>query len=118
MTLSFSQPVAKDVEVTFPFRWEAPGSLSSVQATCPLYNGWAKTAGLGTEPLRAEWRLGNWMTGADTAQLGLPAIHVKPEGTHACIATDPTFSSLFEIRAKENAVAGTSDSHAITPRVQ
>jgi hypothetical protein len=105
MVLSFPHAVSEDLEVVLPFRWEGPleGETSSV--TCPLYNGWARDFALDAA-LRAEWRLGNWMSGADAVQLALPVIHLNMGTGHASVAADPTFSSLFELQRKERGVQG------------
>jgi hypothetical protein len=101
MTLSFSEAFCEDMEVTVPFLWKPAGAVRADSVVCPLYNGWAKRFGLESDGVRAEWRLGNWMTGADTAQLGLPVVEVEAGDVHASISTDATFSSLFELHGGE-----------------
>lgn len=117
-TLRPSQPLAIDVQIDRPFslRPTAPGP--ELQAICPLKNGWAKTLPLAAESVRAEYRLGNPLTGKETQQLAIPVLQVgSPRHWKAALVADPTFSSLFEVCGAGNEVQGTLSYRYLGSRV-
>jgi hypothetical protein len=102
--LSAARPLTNDIEVEIPFALPVgPGAL----AACPLKNGWARSFPLSADELRAEYRLGSFITGKETPGLALPLVEVQGQGSAVGIFADPMFSALFSLRTGTDQIEGT-----------
>lgn len=108
MELRPARPIRQDVEVVRPFTVDGANISPGGPAACvlPLKNGWVRPYRLGPESLRAEFRLGHWIGGKETPELGLPVVEVGRGGWQAAICADPRFSAQFTLRQAEKGVVG------------
>jgi len=103
--IAFDSPIATDMEIERPFRLAQPAAA----AILPLQNGWARTIALTPEGTSAEYRLGNPMAGKETPALALPLVEiVAPLSPPArcALMSDPTFATLFALRAASDGANG------------
>lgn len=106
-TLRPARPVTADVEIRRPFAWRPKRAGGQPQWTCPLRNGWARTAAVGEQPVQAEYRLGHHLTRGEASHLALPVVQLSGSaGCSGALMSDPTFSSLWEMSRKAGAVLG------------
>lgn len=100
-----SSPLTVDLEIERPFTLR-PAAGTSVRATCPLYDGWARTDVVQSQPLGGEYRMGCVLTSAQQRYLALPMVQVFGDRWRCAILSDPTFGALVEVRRAGDDVVG------------
>jgi hypothetical protein len=92
-------PLAVDVEIERPFT--LTGATRVAQIVLPLQNGQAKSFSPSAPGVRAEYRLGNVLTGKDIPPLALPLMQLSADNWRAVMCSDPMFGTLFSASAQE-----------------
>lgn len=108
-TLIPARAITTDVEIARPFSLvESPTTgAAPLAAVLPLKNGWARTHLLSPQPLRAEYRLGHFLTGQEIAELALPVVQCHKDGRwQAALYADARFSALCELADVGGAIHG------------
>jgi hypothetical protein len=105
-TMRPSRPLSVDVQIERPFSFQPTAAEAALETVCPLKNGWAQTAPLAEKSVQAEYRLGNPL-GTAKAELAIPLLQVGSPGRwKAGVMSDPTFSTLFDVRRAGGSVHG------------
>ena len=115
-TVTPAKTIRTDLEIERPFsvgrvrethQDEPVRFTHPMQAILPLYNGWARTFPLASEPLRGEWHLGNVMRDVPSHQLGLPVVQIGEQGCWlGAVCADPYFGSLYEFSTRDGQIRG------------
>lgn len=107
-SLHMTRDYGQTVELIHPFTIVgAPPDGNGGPGTCvlPLKSGWARTYGLTPQALTAEYRLGQWLGGAE--ELALPLVQVGHGGEwQAAVCADPFFSAHFTLQQTPSGVVG------------